>query len=113
MRNEYERVRSSGDDHGFKGKCSKTGQVSCRAKVSGLYTGDRAIMSTYWWQGKIETAEEWLCLMETRQEIYAEVEAHIRAHHWYDEPEILAIPVVAGSRGYLDWLMSETERNKQ
>lgn len=51
--------------------------------------------------------------MKTRQEIYAEVEAHIRAPHSYDEPEILAIPVVASSRGYLDWLMSETERNKQ
>jgi periplasmic divalent cation tolerance protein len=71
------------------------------------------IMSTYWWQGKIETTEEWLCLIKTRQEIYAEVEAHIRAHHSYDEPEILAIPVVAGSRGYLDWITSETEKNKQ
>lgn len=71
------------------------------------------ITSTYWWQGKMETAEEWLCLMKTRREIYAKVEAHIRANHPYDEPEILVMPVVAGSQGYLDWITSETENKKQ
>ena len=67
------------------------------------------IMSTYWWQDKLETAEEWLCLMKTRQEMYAEVEAHIRANHPYTEPEILAMPVLAGSQGSLDWITSEKE----
>ena len=70
------------------------------------------LTSTYWWQGKMETAEEWLCLMKTRQEMYAEVEAHIQANHPYAEPEILATPVVAGSRGYLDWITSETEKKQ-
>lgn len=71
------------------------------------------ITSTYWWQGNMETAEEWLCLMKTRREIYAKVEAYIRANHPYDEPEILVMPVVAGSQGYLDWITSETENKKQ
>jgi len=70
------------------------------------------ITSTYWWRGKMETAEEWLCLMKTRQDLYAEVEKHIRASHPYDEPEILAVPVVAGSKSYLEWIMSETGRDK-
>src|SRR6266702_908751 len=70
------------------------------------------IMSTYWWRGKMETAEEWLCLMKTRQDLYAEVEKHIRASHPYDEPEILSVPVVAGSKSYLEWIMSETGRDK-
>lgn len=68
------------------------------------------VTSTYWWQGTMETAEEWLCLMKTKQELYAEVEQHIRAHHSYAEPEILAMPVVAGSKGYLDWIVNETEK---
>jgi periplasmic divalent cation tolerance protein len=62
------------------------------------------ITSTYRWNDEIETAEEWLCLIKTSSQRYAEVEERIRAVHPYDVPEILAIPVVAGNPGYLDWL---------
>lgn len=67
------------------------------------------IASTYRWQGKIETAEEWLCLAKTRAELYARVEEAIRAVHPYELPEILAIPIAAGSQSYLDWMDQQTE----
>ena len=66
------------------------------------------ITSTYWWQGAIETAEEWLCLIKTRQDLYERVEQALRESHPYDEPEILALPVLAGSKSYLQWIVSET-----
>lgn len=62
------------------------------------------ILSRYRWQGKLEREQEWQCLAKTETRLYEEVEAAIRAAHSYDEPEILAIPVIAGSRGYLDWV---------
>ncbi len=62
------------------------------------------ITSRYRWQGKLEREREWQCLAKTEARLYEEVEAAIRAAHSYDEPEILAIPVLAGSRGYLDWV---------
>jgi periplasmic divalent cation tolerance protein len=65
------------------------------------------ITSTYRWQGEIETASEWLCLIKSRQNMYEELEAAIREVHAYDVPEILAVPVVAGSKDYLAWLDSE------
>ena len=64
------------------------------------------ITSTYRWQGEIETAEEWLCLIKTRSDLYEQLEAAIREVHPYDVPEILAVPVVAGSEDYLAWLDS-------
>jgi periplasmic divalent cation tolerance protein len=64
------------------------------------------INSTYRWEGQIETGEEWLCLIKTQQGRYAELEAAIKALHSYDVPEILAMPVVAGNAGYLDWLIA-------
>ena len=67
------------------------------------------IISTYRWQGKIETDEEWQCWAKTRGELFARVEEAIRRIHPYEVPEILAIPVVAGSAGYLAWLDAETE----
>jgi periplasmic divalent cation tolerance protein len=68
------------------------------------------IASTYWWQGEINSAQEWLCLAKTRADLYAEVEAAIRAAHSYDVPEILALPIVAGSDGYLGWVDAELSR---
>ena len=66
--------------------------------------------SVYWWQGQVETAEEWLCTAKTRRDLYDAVEEAIRAVHSYEEPEIIAVPIVAGSKSYLHWLDEETSR---
>jgi periplasmic divalent cation tolerance protein len=62
------------------------------------------ITSFYAWEGQRERATEWQCLAKTEAGLYPEVETAIRAAHSYDEPEILAIPVFAGSPGYLTWI---------
>lgn len=68
------------------------------------------IKSTYWWQGQMERAQEWVCTAKTRQALYEEVEQAIRAVHPYEEPEIVAIPILTGSRSYLDWIAAETTK---
>jgi len=67
------------------------------------------IESTYRWKGKIETANEWLCLIKTRDDLFDKVEAAIKKLHSYETPEIIAVPIVKGSREYLNWLNDETE----
>jgi periplasmic divalent cation tolerance protein len=62
------------------------------------------VASHYRWQGKVEHAREWLCLAKTTAQRYPELEAAIRELHSYEEPEIVATPIVAGSSGYLDWI---------
>lgn len=62
------------------------------------------ISSRYRWQGEIERAEEWLCLAKTEASRYPRIEAAIRELHSYEEPEIVATAIVAGSAGYLAWL---------
>src|SRR5260370_560170 len=52
------------------------------------------ITSTYWWQGAMETTEEWLCLAKTRKDLYKELEQALRQAHTYDEPATLPIPFV-------------------
>jgi periplasmic divalent cation tolerance protein len=66
------------------------------------------ITSTYRWQGAVETSQEWQCVIKTRGDLFAEVEAAIIELHSYDVPEVLAMSVVAGRRNYLDWVASET-----
>jgi periplasmic divalent cation tolerance protein len=62
------------------------------------------IVSRYRWQGAIEEEREWQCLAKTTRAAYDAVEAAIREAHSYDEPEIIATPIVAGSAGYLAWI---------
>ena len=52
--------------------------------------------------------EEWQCLIRTREERFAEVESEVRKLHSYELPGIVALPIVAGSQQYLDWMESET-----
>lgn len=68
------------------------------------------ITSTYWWQGKMEQAQEWLCVAKTRSDLYPALEQAIREVHSYDEPEILAKAIVDGSQSYLAWLRRETQQ---
>lgn len=63
------------------------------------------IVSTYWWEGRVETAQEWLCLVKTRADRYPEVEEAIRRHHSYDVPEIIAVPAVEIDESYRQWLL--------
>ncbi len=62
------------------------------------------VESRFWWDGRVETAAEWLCLAKTTADRYDGVEAAIRERHSYEVPEILAVPVSRGSRDYLGWL---------
>ena len=62
------------------------------------------IHSHYRWQGAIEEAREWQCLLKTKADLFPQVEAAILELHPYEEPEILAVPILAGSPGYLAWV---------
>ncbi|MCE5228033.1 divalent-cation tolerance protein CutA [bacterium] len=64
--------------------------------------------STYRWQSKIETAQEYLALIKTRRDHWPALEQFIREHHPYETPEILAIPAVEISDRYQKWLVAET-----
>jgi len=66
------------------------------------------IQSAYRWQGDLRRESEILAQIKTRAALYSEVEAFLRAHHPYEEPEILRVPVTGGSPGYLRWLAAET-----
>ena len=67
------------------------------------------ITSTYRSKGKVESAEEWLCLIKTREGLYPELEKAIIGLHSYETPEIIAVPISKGSPDYIKWLDAETK----
>jgi periplasmic divalent cation tolerance protein len=69
---------------------------------------DGPIRSVYWWDGELQTEQEWRLLFKTPAAKYAELEAAIKAAHTYDTPEIIAAEIEHGSAEYLAWLDAET-----
>lgn len=66
------------------------------------------IASTYWWDGSLQREEEWLVLLKLPADKYQELQAFLTERHSYDEPEIIALPIIDGSPAYLDWVSEET-----
>lgn len=62
------------------------------------------IESVYRWQGKIERQAEVLLFAKTSRAKFSELEREVRNLHSYETPEIVAVPIVEGSKAYLDWL---------
>jgi periplasmic divalent cation tolerance protein len=65
------------------------------------------ITSYYHWEGKLETSQEWLLTIKTTNDRFDDVDQTIRKIHLYDIPEIIATPVVTGSKKYLNWVQEE------
>jgi periplasmic divalent cation tolerance protein len=66
------------------------------------------IASTYWWEDGLERAEEWLIVLKLPADRYQQLADFLTERHSYDEPEIIATPIVAGSPAYLSWIDEET-----
>jgi periplasmic divalent cation tolerance protein len=62
------------------------------------------VNSHFRWEGKIECVEEFLVLMKSRLNLFAELSLKVKALHSYEVPEIVAFPLVAGSESYFSWL---------
>lgn len=87
---------------------SRTGRTLVRRRLAACVQVLGPISSIYRWQGRIESATEWLCIFKTTAARYPRLETALVRLHPYDTPEIVALPVSAASRRYLDWLAAST-----
>ena len=82
-------------------------------KVAELLTNEKkaacvnilpGVDSLFWWEGKIDSARESLLLVKTRASLFPEIVELVKRMHSYEVPEIIALPIIAGSEDYLKWL---------
>lgn len=69
-----------------------------------VFTGLRSI---YRWRGQVEDAREVLMVIKSRRGLFDALRVEIETAHSYEVPEVIALPVVEGSQGYLAWLEAE------
>lgn len=62
------------------------------------------VESFYWWEGKIENSAEVLLVVKTVTSRIRKIQEWVQSHHSYTVPEIIALPILQGSRPYLDWV---------
>lgn len=67
------------------------------------------IRSFYVWQERAHDEPEWLLSIKTRLALYPQLEAWLRERHPYDTPEIVCLPITAGSASYLAWVKDNTQ----
>jgi periplasmic divalent cation tolerance protein len=79
------------------------GQFAAGAQVVG------PVVSVFWHRGEFGTGEEWQLLLKTTVERYPALEAHLLENHPWEKPEVVGVPIVAGSEAYLRWVADSTE----
>ncbi len=62
------------------------------------------LSSFFWWKGTVDKAAESLLIIKTVKNNFGKIEKTVKKLHSYDVPEIIALPIVAGSRSYLKWI---------
>jgi periplasmic divalent cation tolerance protein len=102
---EYLQVQTTTDS---RAEAMELGRSAVQARLAACAQVAGPVASTYWWEGGIERAEEWLVLLKLPASRFGELAAFITERHSYDEPEIVAIPIVAGTATYLTWITEET-----
>ena len=83
-------------------------QAAVEARLAACAQVAGPIASTYWWEDELERAEEWLVIFKLPADRYQALADFLSEHHSYDEPEIIATPIVDGSAAYLSWIAEET-----
>lgn len=77
------------------------------ARLAACGQVDGPLTSTYWWDGRVETATEWRATLKTTGARAAALEAFLVERHPYDTPEVLTTAVVGGDPDYLRWVAGE------
>jgi len=66
------------------------------------------IESIYRWDDQVQRDQELLLIVKTRSALFGDLAARVTALHSYQTPEVIAMPISAGSQAYVDWLRGAT-----
>ena len=95
---------------GSSEEAARIGQTLVTERLAACANVVGPIRSIYRWQGAVEDAAEHLLLLKARARDVTVLGERVRALHSYEVPEVLALPIRAGSAAYLAWLAESTAR---
>ena len=107
MQDGYLQVTTTTDS---EAEARKLAELAVESRLAACGQVLSPITSVYWWDGKVENAQEWMVLLKTTANRVEQLIDRLRAEHSYDTPEIVAVPIVSGNPAYLDWITAETSK---
>lgn len=102
---EYLQVQTTTDS---RAEAIELARAAVEARLAACSQVAGPVASTYWWNDELERAEEWFVFLKLPADRYDELAAFLTERHSYDEPEIVATAIVAGSSSFLNWVRDET-----
>ena len=102
---EYLQVQTTTDS---RTEAMELGRAAVEARLAACAQVAGPVASMYWWNDELERSEEWFVFLKTPADRYDELAAFLAERHSYDEPEIVATPIVSGSASFLSWIRDET-----
>jgi periplasmic divalent cation tolerance protein len=91
-----------------KREAEKISRVLIREKLAACVNIIENVHSLFWWQAKIDSAKEALLIIKTRKALIDKVIRKVKSLHSYAVPEIIALPIIAGNKKYLEWIDAST-----
>jgi periplasmic divalent cation tolerance protein len=87
-----------------KKECRKIAEHLVESKLAACVNITQHIESIYRWEGKIAHDREHQLFIKSRRELFPEIKAAVSKLHTYHTPEIICLPIIEGSRNYLQWV---------
>ncbi len=85
-------------------ECKKIARHLVEAKLAACVNITQRVESIYHWEGKIADDQEYLMMVKTTRELFPEIQRALAQMHSYHTPEIICLPIIDGSRNYLQWV---------
>ncbi|HXH23558.1 MAG TPA: divalent-cation tolerance protein CutA [Dehalococcoidia bacterium] len=90
------------------GAASEVAQAIVRHKLAACVNIASGVQSIFWWQGEVQEEAEALLVAKTTSDLVQPLNDLLAAIHPYENFELIAIPVVAGSAAYLEWVAASS-----
>ena len=85
------------------------GRALVEARLAACANVLPGMSSVYWWEGRVEQADETVLLLKTRAELVEAAMARLRELHSYACPCVIVLPIMAGNPDFLAWIADETQ----
>ena len=92
-------------------ECRKIARHLVEAKLAACVNITQPVESVYRWKGKLADDKEFLLLIKSTRALFPQIKAAISKIHSYHTPEIICLPIIDGSRNYLQWLSDSVKQS--
>ncbi|MEW6265594.1 MAG: divalent-cation tolerance protein CutA [Thermodesulfobacteriota bacterium] len=90
-------------------EAEKVGRLLVEKRLAACVNIIAGMRSIYWWEGKLDQAEETVLIAKTKESLVDELVRSVKDVHDYTVPCVVALPVVAGNPDFISWIKQETK----